>query len=95
MPWTDGGLHIRGELVATVPEIETLRSELGEELTASATLAQWLDGQEIPPHSVGVALETQLRMLFDDAPGARAVLVELLDRLAEAFPEEVQPLDTS
>lgn len=80
----------------TAGELADLQAAVGvEELLASSTLRRWLAGEELLPHSVAVALETQLRMLFGTPPAACALLVEVIDRLADAFPEEVQPLDTA
>lgn len=80
----------------TAAELADLRAAIGEEeLLASSTLRRWLAGEDLLPHSVAVALETQLRMLFGAPPAACALLTEVIDRLAEAFPEEVQPLDTA
>lgn len=91
-----GGLRVRGEVMMTASELAELESAVGaEELLASSTLRRWLSGEDLLPHSVAVALETQLRMLFGAPPEACALLGEVIDRLAEAFPEEVQPLDTT
>lgn len=80
----------------TAGELADLQAAVGvEELLASSTLRRWLAGEELLPHSVAVALETQLRMLFGTPPAACVLLVEVIDRLADAFPEEVQPLDTA
>lgn len=81
-------------MIISAAELSSLQSAIGDELLASATLRAWLAGEELPPHSVAVALETQLRMLFGEPAEACQLLVDILDRLAEAFPAEVQPLDT-
>lgn len=90
-----GGLGVRGRTIVTADELASLRSAVGDDLLASATLRAWLAGEELPPHSVAVALETQLRMLFGEPADACVLLAELLDRLAEEFPDEVGPLDTA
>jgi hypothetical protein len=90
------GLRVRGEVMMSGAELADLRAVLGqEELAASSTLRRWMGGEELLPHSVAVALETQLRMLFGTPPAACALLAAIINRLAEAFPEEVQPLDTA
>jgi len=87
------GLWIRGVPIASATELAVLRGALGADLEASATVRAWLAGEDVAPHSVGVALETQARMLFDEPPEVRGLLLELLGRIVEAFPEEVAPLD--
>lgn len=94
-PISEAGLRVRDVPVLDAAELRTLRDELGDELEASATLRAWVDGAPVQPHSVAVAVETQLRMLFGDHPEAAAVLAAVIERLAEAFPDEVQPLDTT
>lgn len=89
------GLQVRGVEVVRPVELGRLVHALGPELEASATLRRWLDGDAIPPHSVAVAVETQLRMLFGEPANMCALLAEVIERLAEAFPEEVQALDTT
>lgn len=91
----DGGRDVRGVEVVTALELRKLRDALGRELEASATLRSWLAGDEVPPHSVAVAVETQLRMLFDENPEVGSLLRRIIERLALAFPAEVQPLDTT
>lgn len=88
-------LAVRGVEVISAAELALLADRLGDDLRASSTLRAWLDGGEVAPHSAGVALETQLRMLFGEEPDVAAVLEAAIDRLAEAFPAEVQPLDTT
>lgn len=90
-----GDLCVRGQVMLAAGELAELRAALGEEeLSASSTLRRWIAGEDLRPHSVAVAVETQLRMLFGTPPEACALLEEVIDRLAVAFPEEVQPLDT-
>lgn len=95
-PVGTGGLGVRGRSIITGAELASLRAAVGGELLASATLRAWLAGEErLTPHSVAVALETQLRMLFGEPAETCALLVTVLDRLAEEFPAEVQPLETT
>lgn len=89
-----GGLAVRGQIIIDAAELSSLQAAVGDDLLASATIRAWLAGEELPPHSVAVALETQLRMMFEEPAEACALLSTLLDRLAEAFPAEVQPLET-
>jgi len=92
------GLEQPGRWYASgVPEeLAALQSSVGDELLSSSTLRAWLAGDlDLTPHSVAVALETQLRMLFGEPAETCALLVDILDRLAEEFPGEVQPLDTA
>lgn len=88
-------LTVRGVTVASAEELELLRSRLGDELVVSATLRAWVAGEEVLPHSAAVAVEAQLRMLFGTEPEAATVLEAIIERLASAFPSEVQPLDTT
>lgn len=88
------GLEVRGQTIISAAELASLQSAIGDDLLSSATLRAWLAGEDLPPHSVAVALETQLRMLFGEPAETCDLLVDLLDRLAEAFPADVQPLDT-
>ncbi|UTI63953.1 hypothetical protein NBH00_21745 [Paraconexibacter antarcticus] len=91
----DGVLPVRGRAVLTASELTLLRELIGEELLASATIRSWLAGDTgLTPHSVGVAVEAQLRMLFGTPTEACAVLEHVIARLAAAFPADVQPLHT-
>lgn len=94
-PMSEDTLWVRDVPVLDAAELATLRDALGDELEASATLRAWLGGAPVQPHSVAVAVETQLRMLFGESPDAATLLGTVIERLAEAFPDEVQPLDTT
>lgn len=91
-----GGLRVRGLVMISEEEVAALQAQIGDELLVSSTLRAWFEGDEtLTPHSVGVALEAQLRMLFGEPAPVCELLVRILDRLAEAFPADVQPLDTA
>lgn len=94
-PAIASGLRIRGLVVISDEEVAALHRDIGEELLVSSTLRRWFSGEDLTPHSVGVALEAQLRMLFGHPPEACELLMRVIDRLAEAFPADVQPLDTT
>ncbi|WP_354700494.1 hypothetical protein DSM112329_00773 [Paraconexibacter sp. AEG42_29] len=91
----DGVLPVRGRAVLTVSELVLLRDLIGEELFESATMRTWIAGDtQVTPHSVAVAVEAQLRMLFGTPSAACTVLEQVIERLASAFPADVQPLHT-
>lgn len=90
-----GVLPVRGLAVLTASELALLHDRIGDELLASATIRSWLAGDtRLTPHSVAVAAEAQLRMLFGTPPEACDVLERVIARLAAAFPADVQPLHT-
>lgn len=91
----DGVFPVRGHVVVTASELALLHDQIGAELFESATICSWLTGDtRLTPHSLGVAVEAQLRMLFGAQAEAGAVLERIIERLAAAFPADVQPLYT-
>ncbi|UTI66230.1 hypothetical protein NBH00_08485 [Paraconexibacter antarcticus] len=89
------GLRVRGLVVISDAEVTTLHRAVGEELLVSPAQRRWFAGEDLTPPSVGVVPEAQLRMLFDEPPDACELLETVIDRMAEAFPADIQPLDTT
>ena len=87
------GLLLRGVEVVSPTELTTLREGIDpEDLETSATLRLWFSGQAVTPHSAQVALEAVLHFLPPGSEEVQELLVELIDRIAECFPEDAQPL---
>jgi hypothetical protein len=88
-----GGLLLRGVQVVSPAELATLREGVdAEDLETSATLRLWFSGETVTPHSAQVALEAVLHFLPPGSEEVQELLVEVIDRIAECFPEDAQPL---
>ena len=89
----DKYLQIRGVPIVSASELTQLKEALGDELSDSSTIRAWLAGEPVLPHSAGVSLEMQARMISDESAAERTLLIEIVNRLADLFPDEVLPLD--